>query len=1180
MKLSKLTLHGYKTFASKTVFEFNEGITAIVGPNGSGKSNIADAIRWVLGEQSYGTLRGKRTTDMIFAGSQQRPRAGMAQAILTLDNSAGWIPLDFNEIEISRRAYRSGENEYLLNGQKVRLRDVIDLLASSGLAQHNYTIISQGLVDQALSLRSDERRLLFEGAAGVSQYKLRRTETIRRLQETDHNLERLNDILSEIKPRLGSLRRQADRAKNYEQIAADLKYHLRIWYGYRWEDARKQLLACREERQKSRQQWEHGQQMLATSQEQMDELRGQVYDMQRALQYKEEERNSLRDQVAAARQSVAVIKERQDSIRSQLDDLTVEIPAIVVQHERAHTETNQAISELQVAQAEYDDVEIECREFESNTLTVQAEIKRLQGQIVEFDRTKNILQKEIAEGHGKKELVKTLIERLISEPGVDDQYEEARAEVERLTNAEDSARDNLGHITNKVAELRLSLATIEQATAKLIIQHQAAESRHYQKRDTVLTLQTRLEELHRQKGIIPEVTGNFDIVGQFSELVFIPEQFRVAVTAALTYKLAAYTVPDSKSFWKLIKKAEGLPIMVADLSMLKVPEKISISNQPGIIGWADSLVKPEEESRGLVQLMLGHVLIVDDALVAYDLAFKLPPGALAVSLDGFVAFSGGLVQIAPDPVFSNISSPGENIVELQEELEKETDNLGKFSEELVTLAAAVEESRGKLESMNKTIVLAENHEKSVTFETLEIKRSRELAEQQLRFISKRMETARTEVILQRDQLRMFNELLANKESEAEELEIILLESRQELNALPIAATTTTRGLNLQRIEAARTILAGRQAVVDSRRATLNQLADQLRRREERKAELENRSQELKIDEHIDKLEINLANLAQIEESIGPLRKKLADDRKRQKLIEDELANLQRRIRTLENDFMQARMEFGRVENQLESLRERITADLGLVALSNADDLPTQSPLPMAAVVEELPVVTSLPDDIEETVSKYRGQLTRMGPVNLDAPGEYEETSERYDFMQQQVQDLSTTKQRLEVVIDDLDQLTSTAFAETVRRVDQEFGNVFKRLFGGGSAQLVLTDPDDLTLSGVDIVARLPRRREQGLALLSGGERSLTATALIFSLLKVSPTPFCILDEVDAMLDEANVNRFRDLLNELSDKTQFILITHNRGTVQVAETVYGISMGADSVSQVISIRPEDYLAQKV
>ncbi len=927
MKLSKLTLHGYKTFASKTVFEFNEGITAIVGPNGSGKSNIADAIRWVLGEQSYGTLRGKRTTDMIFAGSQQRPRAGMAQAILTLDNSAGSIPLDFNEIEISRRAYRSGENEYLLNGQKVRLRDVIDLLASSGLAQHNYTIISQGLVDQALSLRSDERRLLFEGAAGVSKYKLRRTETIRRLQETDHNLERLNDILSEIRPRLGSLRRQADRAKNYEQIAADLKYHLRIWYGYRWEDARRQLLVCREEHQKSQQQWENGQQLLATSQEQMDKLRGQVYDLQQALQEREEERNSLRDQVAAARQSVAVIKERQDSLRSQLDDLSAEIPVIVVQHERAHIETNRAISELQVAQAEYDAVEAEYREFESNTLTIQADIKRLENQIVDYEQTKDILQKEMAEGDGKKELVKTLIERLSSKPGADDQYEEARVEVERLTSAEDSARDNLVRATNRVAELRSSFLTLEQATVKLISQQQAAELRHNQKRDIVLTLKTRLEELHKQKGKIPEVKGDFGIVGQFSELVFIPEEFRAAITAALTYKLAAYTVTDSKSFWKLIKNAESQPIMVADLSTIKVPEKISVSNQKGIIGWADSLVKSDEQSSGLVQLMLGHVLIVDNASMAYDLALKLPPGALAVSVDGFVAYSGGLVQIAPEADYSNLSSAEDNLVVIQEELEKERGNLRQINEELATLVADLEESRGKQESMNKSIALAEDEEKSVTFQIMEIKRSRELAEQQFQFISRRIETARNEVILQTDQLRRLNEFLIGKESEAEELEIILLESRQKLSALPIAETNTVRGQNLQRIEAARTILAGRQAVVDSRRATLNQLADQLRRREERKAELENRSHELKIDEHIHKLEIYLAKLDQVEESIGPLRKKLADDRNRQKLIEDELASLQRRIRTLENNFMQARMACGQVENQLESLRERITADL-------------------------------------------------------------------------------------------------------------------------------------------------------------------------------------------------------------------------------------------------------------
>ncbi len=663
-------------------------------------------------------------------------------------------------------------------------------------------------------------------------------------------------------------------------------------------------------------------------------------------------------------------------------------------------------------------------------------------------------------------------------------------------------------------------------------------------------------------------------------MVFVPDEYRVPITAALTHKLATYAVRDSKSFWKLLREAEGLPISVVNLSKINVPEQISIPDHKSAIGWADSLVSFEDTARRLVNLLLGHVLIVRDASAAYDLAFKLPIGAIAVSLDGFVAFTGGLVQLGTDPAFSHKISQEENIVEMQEELDKQTIDLSKFQDELVKLTANLEETRSNLESVNKKIAVGEQEEKQATYHTMEALRSRELAEQHLQFISRRIESTRAEIILQREQLQKLNEFLANKDSEADKLEIVLMESRRELQTLPVTETNALREHKLQRIDASRTILAGRQAVVDSRRATLNQLDDQLRRREGRKQELEARWLELNIDEHNRKLEINLANLVQVEETIEPLRKKLVDDRERLKNIEDELTRLQRSNRELESSYMQARIDYGQVENQIDSLRERITADLGLVALSNADDLPSQSPLPMAEVFEELSVVASLPDDIEETISKYRGQLTRMGPVNLNAPEEFEETTERYEFMKQQIQDLADTKQRLEQVINDLDHLTSTAFAETVRKVDQEFGTVFKRLFGGGSAQLVLTDPDDLTLSGVDIVARLPGRREQGLALLSGGERSLTAAALIFSLLKVSPTPFCVLDEVDAMLDEANVNRFRDLLNELSSKTQFILITHNRGTVQVAETVYGVSMGSDSVSQVISIRPEDYLTGKV
>jgi chromosome segregation protein len=346
----------------------------------------------------------------------------------------------------------------------------------------------------------------------------------------------------------------------------------------------------------------------------------------------------------------------------------------------------------------------------------------------------------------------------------------------------------------------------------------------------------------------------------------------------------------------------------------------------------------------------------------------------------------------------------------------------------------------------------------------------------------------------------------------------------------------------------------------------------------RRGSLRQQQEENDPTEHQARLDNLNKETAVLEADLQPLRATVSKAQDALEALEEEIGRNQRQSHEFETRYTQAQVKLTQRENQMDGLRERIRGDLGLVALDYDEDENSQSPLPIVEFVETLPDIDKLPSDIDDTIQRYRGQLHRMGAINPDAPAEYEETSERYDFLTQQLEDLDKTENHLRQVIADLDNLTSRAFAETVEKVDAIFGDTFRRLFGGGSAQLVLTDPDDLTISGVDIIARLPSRREQGLALLSGGERSLTASALIFSLLRVSPTPFCVLDEVDAMLDEANINRFRDLLHELSIQTQFIVITHNRGTVQVAQTIYGISMGADSTSQVISVRPEEYINQ--
>jgi chromosome segregation protein len=380
------------------------------------------------------------------------------------------------------------------------------------------------------------------------------------------------------------------------------------------------------------------------------------------------------------------------------------------------------------------------------------------------------------------------------------------------------------------------------------------------------------------------------------------------------------------------------------------------------------------------------------------------------------------------------------------------------------------------------------------------------------------------------------------------------------------------------VNTAQTILAGRQAVVDSRRATLSQLDRQLAGLTDSQASLQKQVESFSLTDEEAKVRQLRDQLGGLNEGLEPLQDDLAEARTNVAKIDEEVAVMRQHALQRESQFTQVKIAFSQRQTQMEGLQERITADLGIVALSYDDDQTGPTPLPMAEVVEQLPSVTEIPDDIEENIQHYRGQLQRMGAINPEAPSEYQETHDRYEFLSQQIEDLNRTDAQLRQLIEELDDLTSRAFVKTVEEVNDAFGDMFTQLFGGGSARLALSNPDDLTNTGVDIIARLPNRREQGLALLSGGERSLTAVALIFSLLKVSPTPFCVLDEVDAALDEANINRFRQMLSELSLRTQFIIITHNRGTVQSANTLYGISMGVDGASKAISMRPEEYVKQ--
>ncbi|MCA9981346.1 MAG: AAA family ATPase, partial [Anaerolineales bacterium] len=602
MRLKKLVLQGYKTFASKTEFQFEGGITAVVGPNGSGKSNVADAVRWVLGEQSYSTLRGKRTTDMIFAGSQKRPRAGMASATLTLDNHDGWLPIDYSEVEICRRAYRSGENEYLLNGQKVRLMDISDLLARAGVAEQTYTIIGQGLIDQALSLKADERRALFEEAAGISHYKNKRATTLRRLQETVRNLLRISDILSEIKPRLGSLKRQASRAQTYEQVRTDLQHLLRIWYGYQWERAKKRLRERRQEAHTAEQSWQKERAQLLAKQETIEAARQRLHDLQEQQQAKQTVRDNLRGRLEQARREVAILQERRVALERQLAESSEDLPALESQQKQAAIELEQSVNELTAVQNELTAQQAEFKQFEAGYQQQQAEIKKWQAEVQTQTATLRQVQNKLAQGDGQ---LAQLRERLAEQGGDAGEntavLTKLAAETDQLKLVLASATTNSNDLRDQQKALLDQRRTLEKALRDqrrtLDQQRQAVNKAN----NELARQQARVEMLQKLRTPQVKIGPNVTVAGQLAQFVTIPSQHQRPIELALQARLGTLIVPSEADLWQIVQKRSAKEALIL-LSQRQVRPQAPppAPDDTAVVGWASTLVEAKDGYQPIV----------------------------------------------------------------------------------------------------------------------------------------------------------------------------------------------------------------------------------------------------------------------------------------------------------------------------------------------------------------------------------------------------------------------------------------------------------------------------------------------------------------------------------------------------------------------------------------------------
>lgn len=1190
-RLKTLELHGYKTFAGRSLFEFPGNITAIVGPNGSGKSNIADAIRWVLGEQSYSLLRGKKTEDMIFLGSDQRPKAGMASATIQFDNEEAWLPVDYSEVAISRRAYRDGSNEYLLNKQRVRLKDISELLAQSGLAERTYTIIGQGLVDAALSLRPEERRRFFEEAAGIGLFRSRREEALTRLDNTRRNLERVTDILGELDPRLRSLERQAKRVEEYERIKTDLQVLLRDWYGYHWQNSQKELLRNREILKNQEEKVAVARTRRTEIETKVDavrirlqELRNQLNDWHIESAEYHRQREKMNREVAVLEERLRAYSQQEISLKGDLihseevgASYQEKLQGLQSEKGKVTLELTECREQLEVIKASFasrkeerETLEATLRQsrnklvaLETRQVQLKAHQRELQNRIDSYSSSRDHLVDGIEKN--RKALVKAL-----------QTLEDIKTRREELESRVKKAEEQLRGFTSQISKL-------EETEKQLIAENSRIET-DLAKANAQLEVVSQAEQAFSglgdgAKSLLTAVSRG-RISGQLrsvSSYLEVPLELETAISAALGDQLDALlydTDADTEKLLSFLETDASGRAMLIPSDRVKTTDKLKSARNENVLGVASDLVKISGSSERLLTFLLGQVLIVRDRHTARKVVKDLPALGKAVTLKGEV-FAGNGVIIAGKENRSTIISRPRQKKDLEDRIGQLEVQRDAKLEALRKLQAEIGAIRGKRKDLEEGNREYQNNLQQVNQAFSAAERETTQYQQQLEWQNSQISTLESQADKSKAEMGETQSDIEKTDTEISSMNESLRETTGTLRSIPIDE------LQSQLVHWNTTLAISERAVreIDTRNRefenTISQNATQIEQTRKRIDDLDVLRVEAETTKASTKIEEEKVNsqILELRQKIDPAETELNTLEAEYSSLQHEYSLTQQTEANADRVYTQAQLEFSRSREAVDNLRRRIEEDFGLVALEYSEDVTGPNPLPLEGVGQLTPL-NELPKGLDESITRQRALLRRIGAINPEAHKEYLEVKERHEFLSSQLSDLQKADEDLRQIISELDELMNRQFRETFNAVAAEFKDMFSRLFGGGSARLIMTDADNPTETGIDIEARLPGRREQGLSLLSGGERSLTAVALVFSLLRVSPTPFCILDEVDAMLDEANVGRFTELLHELSEQTQFIVITHNRNTVQVADVIYGVTMGRDSASQVISLRLDE------
>lgn len=1178
MYLKRLELSGFKTFADRTTLEFGPGITAIVGPNGSGKSNISDGLLWVLGEQGLKALRSAKATDVIFNGSEGRKALGLAEVHLTLDNSTGFLPTDFTEVTVTRRVFRSGESEYLINRTPVRMRDVQELFMDTGIGKHSYSIISQGEVDAVLSSRSEDRRALFEEAAGITRYKQRKKEALRKLEQTRQNLLRVSDVISELESQIGPLTEQSEVARQYQVLNAE-RTELQL-----------SLLVA---------QYTGLQSSLARARERETELTREIEELRHALGQVEIRETALRAELTALEDELEARRGLESRLAGAVQSAENQLALLKQQEENTHRERERLREERDgwMQESELFDGEIaaagaECERLDGVIAALETELADADAAVKDAAAAVDALAVEIQARRGvyfdaldaaakvRNEL--TRVESLLrSAEGrsariADEQAEIARKLVERIA-ARDAAKAAVTERRQQREKLIAARAEATRARQGAADALTAARKAETQVRELLAALQARrhtLQELEESlEGYFPGVRAVAAAMqasrlrgwyAPVSELLEVPAELEIAIEVALGANLqdvVTDTEQAAREAVAFLKSTQAGRATFLPLDLIDPAPPAEVPAMPGILGLAMDLVGYDARYAKIAQHLLDRVVVARDLDAALALA-KSGAGkgwSRIVTLEGEMVFpsraitggspgkAGGLLKRKRElqELSGEVTRQERESAKLQRKvqdaaaevsrLEAEIAGLGKASEEA---AAAMAEAERALAAIGRDLAALEERNTALAEEAEWM--AKELADaktEETKLVAEleSLEVRRREA---EDAVTEAERALAggqqNRDAVLEAYAALRLRVTEERGTLHARQAAKRRATEMRDNLAER--LAGNEKAAETQDA---RLADLLKRQEDAAAELQRQRQ------------AHAAGSAGVE----------AARTQRTALMETIAANLQEQkdsrdtIEECQGRLHRANLRTTQVETELGFLDGQFFEDYRLTV---------DQAIAKAAPVENRGIAVARLRELQTAIAD-------MGPVNLGAIEEFTRISERLEFLTVQRTDLEDGRDRLVQVIAEIDATCREKFLEAFVAIAREFQDLFVKLFGGGSTELSLTDPNDVLESGIEIHVTIPGKRNQHLLQLSGGERALTALALLFAMLRVKPSPFVVLDEIDAPLDEANVGRYCDVLREFTADTQFLIITHNKGTMEAADVLYGVTMEKAGISKIVSVR---------